>query len=119
MVSRHDKYGRQFSDSAGEQLLYRPSRFDLIKLSGQTAATVSRGWTVVRLKDKLTGEEAWLNLRVGEAVAGVSSLTVGDVVEFHTAVTAGGRWETDNSGVLDANSSILGRKCENVPPLVL
>ena len=107
VVSRHDKYGRQFSETAGwpaEQPGLRPSRFDLMKLTSQTAVTVSRGWTVVRLEDKQTGQEAWLNLRLGDSLAGPSSLTVGDVTEFETAVMAEGRWETDNPAVLSIHS---------------
>ena len=103
-VSRHDKFGREFDDSAGE-LSHRPSRFDVLKLSGLSANTVARGWTVVRLWDKVSGEEAWLNLRVGEGVQGVSSLTVGDVVDYDSYVTGEGRWETESSSdVLDVDS---------------
>ena len=98
VVSRHDKFGREFDDSAGE-LSHRPSRFDLVKLTGQTGTTVGPGWTVVRLWDK-SGEEAWLNLRVGEAVQGLTSLTVGDVADYDSHVVGEGRWESDSS-ILD------------------
>ena len=37
-------------------------------------------------------------------MAGVSSLTVSDMVEYHTAVMADRRWEMDNSALLDIDS---------------
>ena len=57
-VSKHDKYGREFSDSSVE-LSYRLSRFDLVRLSGQTAGTAVRGWTVIRLWDRITSPSPW------------------------------------------------------------
>ena len=102
-VSKHDKYGREFSDSSVE-LSYRPSRFDLVRLSGQTAGTAGRGWTVIRLWDRVTAQQAWLTLRVGEGLQGATTLTVGDLEDYDSYVGCEGRWETDSPAVLDTDS---------------
>ena len=100
VVTQHDKWGRQFSDTSRE-LAYRPSRFDLNKMRGGSVMdAVARGWTVHRIVDKHSGAEGWLVLRVGEGITGVSSLAVGDVVNFDTMVTGEGHWESEPAGVL-------------------
>ena len=103
MVTHHDKWGRQFSGLSSTDLGYRPSRFDLIKMTPTSMNMVAKGWTVVRVWDKMTKVEGWMVVKVGEAVYGtVSSLQVGDVVDYDSYVRTGdgGHWTSDPAGIL-------------------
>jgi len=101
LVSRHDKWGKMFSHSSSESGLdYRPSRFDLVKMSGLSADSVGRGWTVLRVWDNVAQQVGWMVTKVGEGLVGVSSLQVGDVADFDSLVTGEGHWESDPPGIL-------------------
>jgi len=106
-VSQHDSWGRKFDNNVKE-LGNRPSRFDLVKLGPGTEGmkTVGKGWTVVRIWDKVSGKEAWLVTRVGEGIKGVTSMNIGDVADFDSTVNSlgEGRWVSEPAGVLDIDS---------------
>ena len=86
----------------------RPSRFDLIKLSPGTQGmkTVGKGWTVVRIWDKVSGKEAWLVTRVEEGIKGVTSMSIGDFADFDNTVSSlgDGKWVSEPLCVLDIYS---------------
>ena len=74
LVTRHDKWGREFSGHSAD-LELRPSRYNLIKTgAGITLDTVLRGWTVLRVRDKSSGADAWLVVKVGEVSLIMSKL---------------------------------------------
>merc|ERR1712142_497763 len=106
-ITQHDSWGRKF-DNAIKELGNRPSRFDLIKLAPSTEGmkTVSKGWTVIRMWDKISGKEAWLVTRVGEGIKGVTSMNIGDVADFDSTVNSlgAGKWVSEPAGVLDIDS---------------
>ena len=106
-ITQHDMWGRKF-DNVVTELGNRPSRFDLIKLGPGTEAikTVGKGWTVVRIWDKVSGKEAWLVTRVGEGIKGVTSMNIGDVADFDSTVNSlgVGKWVSKPEGVLDIDS---------------
>jgi len=109
-ISQHDSLGRRF-DSGVVDLGNRPSRFDLIKLrpGGEVGSTdmktVGKGWTVLRIWDKLSGKEAWLVTRVGEGIKGVTSLNIGDVADFDSTVSSlgEGKWVSEPAGILEVD----------------
>eukprot|EP00090_Calanus_glacialis_P028973 TRINITY_DN4645_c0_g1_i5.p1 TRINITY_DN4645_c0_g1~~TRINITY_DN4645_c0_g1_i5.p1 ORF type:complete len:1790 (-),score=673.65 TRINITY_DN4645_c0_g1_i5:326-5671(-) len=106
-ITQHDSWGRKF-DNGVKEVGNRPSRFDLVKLSTGTQGmkTVGKGWTVVRIWDKVSGKEAWLVTRVGEGIKGVTSMNIGDVADFDSTVSSlgEGKWVSEPLGVLDLDS---------------
>ena len=102
VLTRHDKWGRQFSGAVKQESVgVRPSRFDFVKTSGLGLDTRMRGWTVWQVYDKAANVGGWMVFKVGEGVSGVGSMTVGDVAQFSSYVSSDGHWESEPSGVLD------------------
>ena len=106
-ITQHDSWGRKFDNTVTE-LSNRPSRFDLIKITPGTdkMKTVGKGWTVLRMWEKISRKEAWIVTRVGEGIRGVTNMNVGDVADFDTTVSSlgEGKWASEPEGILEIDS---------------
>ena len=104
-VTRHDIWGRQFKETSKLGTGHRPSRFDLVRIArgdvGLEGKATARGWTVVRVKEG--GKDCWLVARVGEGIAGPSSLNPGDVASFSSPFTSG-MWTSEPKGIVKVDS---------------
>jgi len=103
-VSCHDALGRKFA-ACPMDLKTRPSRFDLTKLTpaGSTKMGLSllgNGYTVLKIKDGLTGLEAWAVTQVGNSINVPSVLSVGDVVQLSSNIQQlnQGSWSVEPAG---------------------